>query len=150
MVEANLVSLPVVEHFDVFEQDRSKLRAGEVFPSAVDVSKIAFECGPARFHRGVIKTITDRTERCFDVVVVEPVRELESRILRAVVLMRNELVAWVPASRCCEASGEACDPTELKSSTLAQVETKQAVTSEVVMSESETCLLYTSPSPRDS
>ena len=53
MVEAGLVSLPVVEHFDVVEQDRPKLRAGEVFPSVVDVSKIAFERCPQRFHRGV-------------------------------------------------------------------------------------------------
>lgn len=98
MVEVGLVSFPVVEHFDVVEQDCSEFGSGEVFPAVVNVAEIAFERRLCRFHRGIIEAIADRSERSADVVVIEPVRELERRVLGAVVLMRNEIVGWLSAA----------------------------------------------------
>ncbi len=63
VVEAGLVRAPVVEGFDVIEQDRAELAAGELGPVAVDVADLSFECRPCRFHRGVIETIAGRSEK---------------------------------------------------------------------------------------
>ena len=77
MLEACLVSGAVVEGFDVVEQDRSELGSGDVAPVAVKVSDLAFECGPGRFHGGVVEAIAGRSERWSEVPVGEPVGELD-------------------------------------------------------------------------
>lgn len=52
-----------------------------MFPTAVNVAQISFQCRPRRFHRSVIETITNRSVRRFDLVIVEPVRELDGGVL---------------------------------------------------------------------
>lgn len=51
MLEAGLVPGSVVEGFDVVEQDRAEFGAGDVFPVAVDVADLAFECRPGSARR---------------------------------------------------------------------------------------------------
>ena len=60
MLESGLVPGPVVERFDVVEQDRAQFRAGDVAPVAVKMMDLAFERRPDGFHRSVIEAIADR------------------------------------------------------------------------------------------
>ena len=64
MAESGLVAGPVVEGFDVVEQDGSELAAGHGFPVAVDVSDLAFERCPGRFHSGVVPTHSGSSKGC--------------------------------------------------------------------------------------
>ena len=77
MLQSGLVSLPVVERFDVVEQDRPQLGLRDVFPIAVNRQHVTLDGGPRRFHRGVVETVSGRPVGRLQIPIRQSVRELE-------------------------------------------------------------------------
>lgn len=75
------MAFSVVEHFDVVEDNCSELGTSLKPGISMDPSQLLFHGRPEPFHRGVIETVTNRSERGGDLEIGEPVCEHHRRVL---------------------------------------------------------------------
>ena len=81
MLQSGLVSLPVVERFDVVEQNCPQLGPRDVFPIAVNRQHVTLDRRPRRLHRGVVETVFGRPVGRSEIPIRQSVRELERGVL---------------------------------------------------------------------
>ena len=99
MLQSGLVSLPVVERFDVVEQNRPQLRLRDVFPIAVNRRHVTLDRRPRRLHRGVVKTVSGRPVGRSEIPIRQSVRELERGVLTPAIRMVNQFSVRLTKSK---------------------------------------------------
>jgi hypothetical protein len=90
MLQSGLVSLPVVERFDVAEQNRPQLGPRDVCPLDVNRQHVTLDGGPRRLHRGVAETVSGRPVGRSEIPIRQSVRELGRRVLTPSIRMVHQ------------------------------------------------------------
>jgi len=92
MSERGLVTIAIVEDLDVVEDDHAHLRSGLVFDRSVQDLDLGFGRRSERLHRSIFVGVTGKSKTRGNVPRRKTVRGLQTRILRALIAVMDQLL----------------------------------------------------------